>query len=718
MPPPTAFRSIPKVLRRTSWKNGGPLSSKLSNSVDEKHMVDDCASSQTCNTTVTIHQDDSPQPITTPTFQVKRVDFYYSSWTKSWKYRPMASTVSSDVLHASEVTVAVPPAIEQWKSYALVLVRVTPRDRNSQAMLKYIINNPHVKSVCQDVIRSWPGINWDAETLEISPRLFITFYQRFCTYRDALQHLPLEKRTQTEKNLLLSVSLIIDSVSRDFEENLKSLERSASKREIAFNLLYTLFIPGTLVVSQCPATGLVCLSRLTSVECTGPSYTLHCESVDMDENNRVGKVQKTMKVHSFSGTIPITELAAYPVVFHPNEAKLREQLIQRGKKWLGLIGVHYMQYDGPAVAGTGSPGLVSRYVKGRVMIDRVSFCHHNPDYPTCTFGCKFTSFKQYQLGSIHSGDAESGDTRLRGQPRLSDEELLLTPPTAYGFSLSDKSWCEFNVDMVKDIQWNDEAFDKLVIPVEKKRLLQSVIDAHHKNIGVNDFVPGKGQGLVINLSGPPGVGKTFTAEATSEHVRKPLYVVGPGDLGTKPEDIERNLQRILNLATAWEAIVLIDDADVFLEKRTYHDLSKNAVVAVFLRRIEYYPGVLFLTTNRLSSFDDAFISRVHVAIHFAELSGQSRQQIWSAFISQLGADGDKPEITPGQIKELSERHVNGRQIRNAVRMAQSLAFARGQRVSHAHFVEACDAMEEFMKAAGIIKVERVMPQEYPLVYSL
>lgn len=55
------------------------------------------------------------------------------------------------------------------------------------------------------------------------------------------------------------------------------------------------------------------------------------------------------------------------------------------------------------------------------------------------------------------------------------------------------------------------------------------------------------------------LGKTFSAEATSEHVKRPLYVIGGGDLGTRASDLDAALERIFDIATAWKAIVLIDE---------------------------------------------------------------------------------------------------------------------------------------------------------------
>ena len=123
-----------------------------------------------------------------------------------------------------------------------------------------------------------------------------------------------------------------------------------------------------------------------------------------------------------------------------------------------------------------------------------------------------------------------------------------------------------------------------------------------------------------------------------------------------------------------------------------------------LRHVEYYRGILFLTTNRVQAFDEAFLSRIHVAMHFHELSQTSKEQIWMAFIRKLGLSAS--EISHEQIAELATRGVNGRQIKNAARTAQSLAVGRGERVGFEHFVETLDALEEFQREFDRLKVEK------------
>lgn len=83
--------------------------------------------------------------------------------------------------------------------------------------------------------------------------------------------------------------------------------------------------------------------------------------------------------------------------------------------------------------------------------------------------------------------------------KLGDDDYVLATPIVYGFALADKQWVEFNIDHVHDIVWNDAAFANLVLPPEKKSLIQALVEAHNQKgrVGFDDFIIGKGQGLVI-----------------------------------------------------------------------------------------------------------------------------------------------------------------------------------------------------------------------------
>ena len=116
----------------------------------------------------------------------------------------------------------------------------------------------------------------------------------------------------------------------------------------------------------------------------------------------------------------------------------------------------------------------------------------------------------------------------------------------------------------------------------------------------------------------------------------------------------------------------------------------NALVAVFLRHIEYHRCILFLTSNRVDTFDQAFLSRFHVALRFDSLTFEVRSNIWRSFLRKVGS-----QLPDNVVAELAKRDLNGRQIKNEVRTASSLATSRKVPLSYKHITDTLDAMDEF-----------------------
>src|ERR1700753_2329243 len=213
-----------------------------------------------------------------------------------------------------------------------------------------------------------------------------------------------------------------------------------------------------------------------------------------------------------------------------------------------------------------------------------------------------------------------------------------------------------------------------------------------------DLIDNKGNGLIMLLHGGPGTGKTFTAETVAEMAEKPLFRVTCGDIGTQPEEVEKYLESVLHLGKIWGCVVLLDEADVFLEQRTLTDLQRNALVSVFLRVLEYYEGILILTSNRVGTFDEAFKSRIQLSLHYENLSKPQRIKIWKNFINRLQSlqetDIDFDDINC-YIGELADHEMNGRQIRNAITTSRQLARFRGQNMSYAHLNHAIKVASKF-----------------------
>lgn len=151
--------------------------------------------------------------------------------------------------------------------------------------------------------------------------------------------------------------------------------------------------------------------------------------------------------------------------------------------------------------------------------------------------------------------------------------------------LTTKRWVWLlEIDNIQDISWNDEAFDQVVLPASHKNLVLSFVEAHISgDVKFDDIIKGKGLGLLMLLVGDPGLGKTLTAEALAEKVQRPLYMLTAGELGRTPESIEAALVNVLNMTAKWNAVLLLDGCDVFLEERSSSRIEHNAIVAVFLR---------------------------------------------------------------------------------------------------------------------------------------
>lgn len=181
-------------------------------------------------------------------------------------------------------------------------------------------------------------------------------------------------------------------------------------------------------------------------------------------------------------------------------------------------------------------------------------------------------------------------------------------------------------------------------------------------------------------------------------------MIAAGELGTDPRVLEPTLSRILDLAHTWGAVLLLDEADVFLERRSIHDLHRNALVSIFLRLLEYFQGILFLTTNRVETFDPAFQSRIHVGLHYRDLDRKAMRVIWKTFLQKVakeevesGARKGPPRtiITDDEIEELCKKELNGRMIKNVVIMAQALAGNAKEEMEMRHLRSVLDVAEDF-----------------------
>ena len=245
--------------------------------------------------------------------------------------------------------------------------------------------------------------------------------------------------------------------------------------------------------------------------------------------------------------------------------------------------------------------------------------------------------------------------------------------------------------------------DTLVMADERRQMLKALANNYarkdnpdqtsHYRPWKADFVDAKGEGKIFLLHGKPGVGKTYTAgmlsvlriqsgtltgiaECIAHYTRRPLLSLTISDIGTNAEAAEKNLIRHFTRAKLWDAILLIDEADIYMESREKQDLTRNSLVSGnfpifnastlcsidvlgFLRALEHCQSILFLTTNRIGSFDDAFISRIHVTLYYPDFTEVERKKVWKNFFDKLIRDRGDIMRVPIDTKD----YINGREVR-------------------------------------------------------
>ncbi|RXZ36314.1 AAA family ATPase [Oxalobacteraceae bacterium CAVE-383] len=227
-----------------------------------------------------------------------------------------------------------------------------------------------------------------------------------------------------------------------------------------------------------------------------------------------------------------------------------------------------------------------------------------------------------------------------------------------------------HVQNMAEYRYQPDLREKLILPAKHRDLIDILTSS--MNILVQDFVPGKSGGTTILCKGAPGLGKTLTAEVYSEVVGKPLYRVHSGQLGISAASVERNLMEILRRAVRWDAILLLDEADVYIRCRD-NDLEHNAIVAEFLRTLEYFNGLLFMTTNRIDDVDDAILSRCIATIQYETPTKDDAVLLWKSLALQFNAD-----LSADLIERLTTTYAaaSGRDIKELLKLTSKFCKAK------------------------------------------
>ena len=401
----------------------------------------------------------------------------------------------------------------------------------------------------------YPSLSMSLDRVEFkSPfKAFVHRWEQFCEARDNEPDGP----TRTHVELLYHI------LNDELHATISRKNDLMKNRLSTHDLLWAIFEPGCSVWSIVDGRQRAFEYKSGDYDTLG-AFSMRVQYVDWD-GERFCHAKHVLSICPFEGTVPIMDLSAFPISYHNSHQAVKQGLISRGKLWESYKGYHYKHYEG--IAKAFHLGRERRFsIKGRIVIDGEAYNIFNPNQ------------------SITGPALPTGV--------LSDDDRLIATPMLCGYALGEKKWMRFFVDNLTDITWNTQAFSSLVLPhaqQDLKRLILGVARSQSSRQDTfDDVIYGKGRGVIMLLRGPPGVGKTLTAESIAEVMKVPLYVLSAGDLGTTAKTVEDTLKDIFMMIPRWGAIVLLDEADVFMEARDAVDLQRNELVSIFLRLLEYY----------------------------------------------------------------------------------------------------------------------------------
>lgn len=200
----------------------------------------------------------------------------------------------------------------------------------------------------------------------------------------------------------------------------------------------------------------------------------------------------------------------------------------------------------------------------------------------------------------------------------------------------------------------------------------------------------RGMGITSLFHGPSGTGKTTAAEIIAHDLRLDLYRVDLSQVTSKYiGETEKNLEKVFDSAESSGAVLLFDEADSIIGKRSEvkdaRDRYANQEVGYLLQRMEEYSGLAILTTNLPNALDSAFMRRIRFSIRFEYPTAEQRAQIWQRSF---------PRTVPTQglsFVRLAQLNVSGASIRNIAMGSAFVAAQANESIQMQHILVAARA---------------------------
>jgi uncharacterized protein DUF7025 len=273
--------------------------------------------------------------------------------------------------------------------------------------------------------------------------LLYNYAPKLKAYQHALDPLP-ENETPRK-----DLAILVDFINETYASTSERLNALLKGGQITYDLLWALFKPSIEVYTQCKLTDRPrCMKCVSGEEKERQDktqyYRLECQFLEWD-GKILGESRMVFEIEKFSGARQINHLGVFPLRYHPTEIQLRAQLIDNGRKFLSLRGIHHVEYNGLAFRQNKMGILVSISIIGRIMIDTAFLRQMNPEFPVTK---PFARKPKPKGGFFHIDDLFSSKSKESGQvmsadldPKdMSEDDLLICSHIVHGYSLRHKVW--------------------------------------------------------------------------------------------------------------------------------------------------------------------------------------------------------------------------------------------------------------------------------------
>ncbi|KAK9418053.1 putative p-loop containing nucleoside triphosphate hydrolase protein [Seiridium unicorne] len=458
---------------------------------------------------------------------------------------------------------------------------------------------------------------------------------------------------------------------------------------------------------------------------------------------RLRRQKRVFEIREFAGSMRIEMLAVFPCENQPDANVVQDELTRNGKKYWDILrnGPRYMKFDGITLSKT------TKKFQGFVVVDPIGY--YSTTHHTKVSAAPNTAFrisieggsedmyhpwfpppdKDYQSRWL---DLDDVDPMKEAPKDLQEDYYSLFPRDIMAFALGHKEWVVLDIEYLEDVQWESEPSDiekRLVLPPEDIGIILSMLKRQEGKEGETfpnpqlDDVDGKGE------------------ECVADYLRRPLIHLTAADLGIDNSGMEALLVEWFKHAERWSAVILLDEADVFFERRAMASTEKNAMVSGRSMGImvEYnsvnvcqysfgqwntsrvyflwfvVPSIMALwlcqltfkkTTNQVGKIDEAIASRIQIPIYYA-MDASSCKRVWNKYLARIPDffvsrstrdwimedvnDDFRPDgqAHVGKSNEGDPRQAfwNGREIRHALNTAKALAIREKHRPGNKDTIE-------------------------------